>query len=131
MFGEATTQLFPWVDCLVTVGVPSRLEYPMGQFREMVGMRPKTWAWFLKYFEQSLGMSVQQVDAAAFGENLNIPGLIVHCRDDYEVAFHQGERIHDSWPGATLLATEGLGHRRILKDPEVITATVSFLRTGG
>jgi hypothetical protein len=31
------------------------------------------------------------------------------------------------WPGARLVSTEGLGHRRILRDAEVIAAAVAFV----
>jgi pimeloyl-ACP methyl ester carboxylesterase len=54
--------------------------------------------------------------------------LVVHDRGDREVSFEHGERLAAAWPAAELRATEGLGHRRILRDPEVIASTVEFLR---
>jgi hypothetical protein len=35
--------------------------------------------------------------------------------------------IVHAWRGAALLMTDGLGHRRILRDPDVVAATVAFL----
>jgi hypothetical protein len=35
--------------------------------------------------------------------------------------------IVHAWPGAGLRITDGLGHRRILRDPDVIAAAVAFL----
>jgi len=35
--------------------------------------------------------------------------------------------MNEAWPGSVLLKTEGLGHRRILKDPKVISAVVNFI----
>ena len=32
-----------------------------------------------------------------------------------------------TWPGATLLLTDGLGHRRILRAPDVLAASVAFV----
>lgn len=56
--------------------------------------------------------------------------LVIHDRDDREVAVAQGERLAARWPGAELVITEGLGHRRILRDPAVIARVVEFARHG-
>ena len=58
----------------------------------------------------------------------SLPGLIVHDRGDRDVPVAHAERLQHSWPDARLMLTEGLGHRRILRDPEVIAAAVDFLR---
>ncbi len=56
--------------------------------------------------------------------------LVVHDRGDREVSFEHGARLAAAWPAAELLATEGLGHRRILRDATVLARTVAFLREG-
>jgi pimeloyl-ACP methyl ester carboxylesterase len=56
--------------------------------------------------------------------------LVVHDRGDREVPYEHGARLAAAWPDAELRATEGLGHRRILRDSEVIAATVDFVRQG-
>lgn len=53
--------------------------------------------------------------------------LIVHDRDDVETAWEGGARLAELWPRARLMTTEGLGHRRILREPSVIQAAVSFI----
>ncbi len=32
-----------------------------------------------------------------------------------------------AWPGAQLVTTDGLGHRRILRDPVVVAGATSFI----
>ena len=56
--------------------------------------------------------------------------LIGHHRDDREVPFIHGERLAATWQNATLRATSGLGHRRILRDDAVIANVVEFVRQG-
>jgi len=56
--------------------------------------------------------------------------LVVHDRDDREVAFVHAEHLAAIWRNATLHATSGLGHRRILRDDAVISDVVDFLRHG-
>ncbi|HEU4726402.1 MAG TPA: alpha/beta fold hydrolase [Kofleriaceae bacterium] len=56
--------------------------------------------------------------------------LVIHDRDDREVPFAHGERLAATWQDARLLATSGLGHRRILRDQPVIAEAVEFIRHG-
>ncbi|MDB4957366.1 MAG: putative hydrolase [Myxococcales bacterium] len=56
--------------------------------------------------------------------------LVLHDRTDREVPFIHGERLAAAWPNAELRATDGLGHRRILRDASVITAIVEFVHEG-
>ena len=55
------------------------------------------------------------------------PLLVVHDRDDREVRSADGAAIAAAWPGARLLETEGLGHRRVLRDPAVVASVAAFL----
>jgi hypothetical protein len=52
--------------------------------------------------------------------------LVVHDDGDQDVPPMHGRRLAATWPGATLISTDGLGHRRILRDPDVVAAAVSF-----
>jgi pimeloyl-ACP methyl ester carboxylesterase len=56
-----------------------------------------------------------------------MPLLVVHDRGDAEVAWQHGLAIARAWRGAEFLMTDGLGHRRILKDPDVVAAAVAFV----
>lgn len=55
------------------------------------------------------------------------PVLIVHDRDDKESRYADGEALAAAWPGAELVGTDGLGHRRILRDQGVVRRAVEFL----
>jgi hypothetical protein len=57
---------------------------------------------------------------------LSLPAaLIVHDRLDKEVHFQDGETLAAAWPGAEFVATEGLGHRRILRAQGIIERVVA------
>ncbi len=56
--------------------------------------------------------------------------LVVHDRGDREVPIAQGEQLAATWPRAELVASDGLGHRRILRDRAVIARVVEFARHG-
>lgn len=56
--------------------------------------------------------------------------LVIHDRDDREVPFSHGELLTTTWRQAKLHATTGLGHRRILRDDDVIAQAVAFAQHG-
>jgi pimeloyl-ACP methyl ester carboxylesterase len=53
--------------------------------------------------------------------------LVIHDRDDRDVSIAEGEALVAAWPGAELWLTSGLGHRRILRDAEVIRRAIEFV----
>ena len=53
--------------------------------------------------------------------------LVVHDRDDEIVDWHEAKKLVSEWPNAQLLLTEGLGHRRILRNTKLIRSTVEFI----
>lgn len=57
----------------------------------------------------------------------SMPLLVIHDRDDREVPWADGEAIARRWPGAALVSTERLGHRRILRDASVAARAVAFV----
>jgi pimeloyl-ACP methyl ester carboxylesterase len=82
--------------------------------------------------EERFGQDLWQrfsIDRVA--QNLSIPALLFHDRRDREVSFEESVAIAQSWSGARLIKTEGLGHRRILRDDAVIQQTVDFLTNPG
>jgi pimeloyl-ACP methyl ester carboxylesterase len=56
-----------------------------------------------------------------------IPTLVIHDRDDADVPAAEGRSLADHWPQARLMETQGLGHRLILRDREVIAAALRAL----
>jgi pimeloyl-ACP methyl ester carboxylesterase len=75
-----------------------------------------------------LGLDALSLEALASGRDASL--LVFHDRDDAEVSLRHGDRLSSVWPEARLVITDGLGHRRILRDPAVIAETVAFVRQG-
>ena len=76
-----------------------------------------------KRFEVRFGDLVPSTVAGA----LKQPLLVFHDRTDREVTMDEVERMTDAWPDAELRLTEGLGHRRILRDPQILRQAVEFV----
>jgi pimeloyl-ACP methyl ester carboxylesterase len=59
------------------------------------------------------------------------PLLVIHDREDKQIPFGMGKAIAAAWQGAELLSTRGLGHNRILRDPEVVRSAIDFIQLSG
>ena len=77
--------------------------------------------------ERRLGVPWSTLDVASFAAQMRTPLLVIHDREDAEVPWQEGAIIARAWPGARLSTTSGLGHRRLVRDPEVVRQAVDFL----
>jgi pimeloyl-ACP methyl ester carboxylesterase len=82
-------------------------------------------------FERRFGMPLSAFDLTATAAQAGPPLLVAHDRDDRETRWADSRTLARAWPGARLLTTTGLGHRRILADPQVVAEVVRFVRGGG
>ena len=58
---------------------------------------------------------------------LHIPVLVIHDEDDEQIPVAEGNKLAELWSQVQVVTTRGLGHRKILRDPQVIDRTVAFL----
>jgi pimeloyl-ACP methyl ester carboxylesterase len=77
--------------------------------------------------EERYGVRWSELDAERLAPRLAGEALVIHDRRDRMVSFDQGARVAQLWPGARLLATEGLGHNRILQDEAIAAAAADFV----
>lgn len=77
--------------------------------------------------EERFGVRWSQLDPQRLAPRLAAPALVVHDWDDRAVPWRHGAELARHWPGAQLLTTSGLGHRRILEDDAVIRAAADFI----
>jgi hypothetical protein len=78
-----------------------------------------------------IGPGGRDVHVPAAARGMATPLLVIHDRADREVPWEDGLAIAAAWPGAQLWTTEGLGHRKVLRDPGVVARAVAFLGPAG
>lgn len=79
--------------------------------------------------ERREGTPLAEFEPRWLGPRIAQPALVVHDRGDRVAPFALGERLAGALPGATLYATDGLGHRRVLDDAGVAAQVVAFFGT--
>ena len=114
----------------VLIAPPSDVVVFSQAFADFVGLPPRAHAAMRRNLETRLRMRWDDLHVPTLARELRVPVLVVHDREDTDVPFLHAEEIVGSWPSARLVATTGLGHRAILRDPAVARATVEFLREG-
>ncbi|MEO8362383.1 MAG: alpha/beta fold hydrolase [Vicinamibacteria bacterium] len=98
-------------------------------FGKMLGLpRPLTGRMQLA-IETGLGKTMSELRGSKLASGMTAPLLIVHDEDDTDVPWRDGKTYSEVWPGATLMTTRGYGHRRILREPDVLKAVAEFFKT--
>jgi esterase/lipase len=80
-----------------------------------------------KHVEASEGVLMRQFEPGAVGSRITQSVLVVHDSKDSINPFADGLAYQQAIRDATMLQTEGLGHRRILKDENTVQAIVNFV----
>lgn len=104
---------------------------PAGSLREFargLGLNAAATHAYLAGVERDEQMPLTEVDALRNAQAIFAPTLIVHDQDDRVVPIEQGRRLAATLPGARLLQTSGLGHRRLLADRAIVQSVVAFAR---
>jgi pimeloyl-ACP methyl ester carboxylesterase len=101
-------------------------------FQVVLGMGPETRRRLVDRVERRIGLPISAWDVPAMvrrweeSELTHVPMLAVADRGDDEAPAHGAIATTDAWTGSDLVLTSGLGHRRILRDPEVIRRVTAF-----
>jgi pimeloyl-ACP methyl ester carboxylesterase len=111
----------------VLIGSPAAEQRWFDGFCDYLGLSPRARDETKRAIERRVGVPFAGLEVEALGPGLRLPLLVVHDRDDREVPWEDAVRIAAAAPEATLLGTERLGHRRILRDPHVIARAVAFV----
>lgn len=117
-------------DRVVCVAPGVDLEAYANGFSRLIGLSSEASRRMRRRIERRIGVSWDELDPRRAAANLRVPLLVIHDRTDREAPFAGGEALARSWPGARLLVTENLGHRRILREEAVIQAATAFLCEG-
>ncbi|MFD2943109.1 alpha/beta fold hydrolase [Flavobacterium notoginsengisoli] len=81
------------------------------------------------FFEDKYQLKMDDFSAYKAAQKIKIPVLVIHDNDDPEVLVKAGIHIHQNLENGSLFLTDGLGHRKILGNQNVIKKTLEFIKT--
>jgi len=112
---------------VVQIAPPASLIRYSRFFARMIGLPESIRAAMQWRLEQKIGVNWQEFEMPGAVAALTAKALVIHDQDDKEVRIESGLCVARSWPDARFKRTYGLGHRKILRDENVIAATADFL----
>ena len=97
-------------------------------FARTLGLSARTRRHLVTALEEITERPLGDFDLEPLGADGSMPKtLVLHDRSDKETPHRVGESVAASWPNATLVTSEGLGHHRILTDPGTVAAAVGHV----
>ena len=113
---------------LINIGTPSIGDKIIQTFLKAVNGNRATGEQFKTYMVKKYNRTFDEFSGQHFLPQLkSLDLLLIHDENDKDVSIEHAERVIELYPRARLLRTRGLGHTRILKDEEVIKASLKFI----
>jgi pimeloyl-ACP methyl ester carboxylesterase len=78
-------------------------------------------------FLQRIGRPMTDFDVTRVAHTVRVPTLLIHDTRDLLVPYAHAEAYASAIPNNRLMTTAGLGHRSILRAPEVVAAAVGWV----
>ena len=112
---------------LAFIAAPGDLHGYVGGFARLLGLTQRSLESMLGALEARFQVPWSDCRYATTLAADATPMLIVHDRLDDETHYGGALELQEAWSGSSLVTTEGLGHRRILRAPEVIDSVTAFM----
>jgi len=115
---------------VVMIGCFAHGTWVIGTFGALLRMPDQIVEKMRRLLEERYGGRLQwdSLSLVKMAQDVKVPILLVHDTDDREVPYAHALAIHAAAPTSRLKTTKGYGHRRILRDIEVIHEIVAFVR---
>lgn len=112
----------------VIIGSGDIVQDILDEFIFKLGLKKEISNLLKNFFEEKYQVKMDDFSAYKAAQKIEIPVLVIHDHDDPEVLVKAGIHIHQNLKNGTLFLTEGLGHRKILGNQNVIKKTLEFIK---
>ncbi|HUL02066.1 MAG TPA: alpha/beta fold hydrolase [Gemmatimonadales bacterium] len=128
----ATTLALSWgleVERLAFLAPPADPPTWAHPFARALGIRPEIIERFRARSERRIRFRWADLNVCDIARRLpaHAPLLIVHDRGDETISWNDGVAIAAAWPGARFVTTNGLGHRGVTHDEDVLRRVLDFV----
>ncbi|MEM1382924.1 MAG: alpha/beta fold hydrolase [Pseudomonadota bacterium] len=115
---------------IVLMSSPNQFSHVTGGVGAALGLSAEAQRHFERRAFALVGVTEAEGEGNPTLRKVGLPVLVLHCRNDQEIAFSQAERWLEVRDLVTLFALEGVGHRNILFDRQALDRVVTFARGG-
>lgn len=114
------------VNKLALISSPASLTQETRTMANTLGLSDRVLADTISHIEARESVPFETVEATYLAPRIDAPTLVVHDLDDTTVPHAAAQTLVGSLRDPQLLTTSGLGHRRLLKDPGVVSIVAKF-----
>lgn len=116
------------IEKLVFLAVPHKTKKIIDDYHQLFKLPKKIQNAFIKKVEAAAGLPVGDIDVATAHPHVQVKDLLlVHDRYDEITSLDAAEKVVHKWDNAKLLITEGYGHFRLAKNPDVLKRIIDFI----
>jgi pimeloyl-ACP methyl ester carboxylesterase len=115
------------VNKLVLIGTANSVTHITREFAKNMKLNEKVAKLMKAYFDKKFGENMDSYSGALSAESVKVETLVVHDKNDIDVHISSAQEIVDKLENGELFVTEGLGHRKILGNPDVINKISTFI----
>lgn len=113
----------------IIIGSGDVVEDVVDDFIKQIELKPEIATKLKQKFESQFNQSMQDYCVHLHAKNIDIPLLIIHDTEDFDVPIKAAYQIKKHNPKAKLIVTKDLGHRKILGDRKVIEQMMDFIKS--
>ena len=117
------------VNKAVIIGSGDIVQDILDEFISKLGLKAEISERLRDRFENKYQIKMDSFSAYRAAEKVKVPTLVIHDNDDPEVPVKAGIHIHKHLENGSLFLTDGLGHRKILGNQNVINKIINFIKT--
>jgi pimeloyl-ACP methyl ester carboxylesterase len=114
-------------DTLVFISPPEDLKAYLYGLGKYLGFNRSTIQHAEKTLARKYGLPFEAVRGSNIVKHFHQDALIFHDEKDPLVPIEQGLLIAKHWKSSRFVKTRGLGHNKIMKDPDVIKTAIAFI----
>lgn len=116
------------LDKVVLIAPPSAMENVVKTFTDMFSLPHRAVLGLRRDIQRRFGSDVwDRLNIQRIAADIDVPALIVHDEDDGQVDISESRALAAAWRGSQLMLTSELGHDKIIRDPEVVDAVITWL----
>ena len=117
------------IEKLVLIGVPASTQKVVNDYMGLIHLPPRAREIFQQKIHKKLnGLPFEETDLINGLAKAKVREvLVVHDKFDLSVPFDSAEAIFEKYDHADILVTQGYGHYKLMKHPDVIERVVAFV----
>jgi pimeloyl-ACP methyl ester carboxylesterase len=119
--------LEPYAPRAVLVAGPASMSRVLGRYADLLQLSNAVRVKLFLRVGRLMGIAEHELDIERLPPPPGVRFLVVQDRDDKEVPVGEAEAIARHWTDTTLHLTRGLGHARLLADPDTVQRIVTFI----